>query len=164
MACSVKFRQVLEPFQKQLAEDVKNINVSSILFVLADKTTNIYKIKVDQYSKQLQDNITNNYCKIDRATINIISHKAKIVAEKLNLEDKNEKFFKKKAFIPIKNHKPNFPYNVKCRLIYPTKSNLGKVSKYILKSILHLKTELQQWRNSASVVSWFKNFHYIEIS
>ena len=42
---------------------------------------------------------------------------------------------KRDAFITIKDHKENFPSNVKCRLINPSKGELGKVSKVILDNI-----------------------------
>ena len=36
---------------------------------------------------------------------------------------------KPNAFVTLKDHKENFPAKMKCRLINPAKSNLGKVSK-----------------------------------
>ena len=98
MAQSLKFRQVLKLFQKQLAENVKNINAPSTLYVPADKTTNIYKMKVDEYNKLLQNNITINFRKTDSATINTINLETKIIAEKINLEDIIEKFSKKNLY------------------------------------------------------------------
>ena len=42
---------------------------------------------------------------------------------------------KAKAFISLKDHKPDFENHPKCRLINPAKSQLGKVSKAILDKI-----------------------------
>ena len=77
------------------------------------------------------------------------------------MDDKIEQLPENQAFITIKDHKPNFPNNIKCRLINPTKSNLGKISKQILQEInkVHLQsTDLQQWQSTPAVIAWFKDF------
>ena len=66
----------------------------------------------------------------------------------------------KEAFITIKDHKENFETNPKYRLINPAKSELGKISKNILDDInsqIRDATGLKQWKNSLSVIDWFKN-------
>jgi len=68
MARSVEFRRLHKPFQAQLAEDVRNINASSAIYVSADKTSNMYKVEVENYDKILQDNISNNYRKPTKKT------------------------------------------------------------------------------------------------
>ena len=63
------------------------------------------------------------------------------------------------AFITLKDHKDNFDSNPKCRLINPAKSELGRVSKVILDSInqeIRSATNVNQWKNSQSVINWFK--------
>ena len=58
--------------------------------------------------------------------------------------------------------------NTKCRLINPTKSELGRVSKQMLAKIISTvksKSQLQQWKNTHSVIEWFtklenKEKHY----
>jgi hypothetical protein len=57
-------------------------------------------------------------------------------------------------------HKENFTSNLKCCLINPAKSELGKVTKVILDSIndtIRTVTKVNQWKNSLSVIEWFKN-------
>ena len=47
-----------------------------------------------------------------------------------------------------------------CRLINPTKNELGKISKRILKQINQetlKKTEVNQWKNTSKVINWFNN-------
>ena len=64
------------------------------------------------------------------------------------------------ACITLKDHKENFRNNTKCRLINPSKSEVGRVSKRYLNDIIadvSRKTEVNQWRNTATVISWFKN-------
>ena len=63
----------------------------------------------------------------------------------------------------LKDHKDNFESNPKCRLINPAKSELGKVSKIILDCInqeIRSSTNVNQWRNSQSVINWFKEIEH----
>ena len=60
----------------------------------------------------------------------------------------------------MKDHKPNFQNSPSCRLINPTKSEIGKISKQILEKIVSTvreKTKFNQWKNTQSVINWFKN-------
>ena len=144
-----------------MACDVKIINSSPDLFVPADKTTNLYKVEVNNYEKLLQNSITNKYRKSNENIVRQINLEAKQLAKNLKLDNRIEQLPEKPAFITLKDHKPNFVTNPKCRLINPTKSNLGKVSKHILDRInisIRQSTDLQQWRNTTAVISWFNNF------
>ena len=152
-------------FQAQLAKDTNAINTSTALYVPADKTTNLYKVEVKDYEKLLHDNITTTYQKVSKDTARIINMEAKHIAEQLKLDDRIEQAAEQKAFITLKDHKPNFPNNIKCRLINPAKSNLGKISKQILQNInskIRQSTGVLQSRGTPAVVSWFKNFPYKE--
>ena len=58
----------------------------------------------------------------------------------------------------MKDHKENFENNVKCRLINPAKSEIGKISKKILEKINKTVREsinICQWRNTDAVIKWF---------
>ena len=57
---------------------------------------------------------------------------AKHISKKLDLDNRIECLAKNHAFISLKNHKPNFQSTSPCRLINPSKSDIGKVSKPIL--------------------------------
>ena len=60
----------------------------------------------------------------------------------------------------MKDHKDNYENNTKCRLLNPSKSELGKVSKIILSKIVKIvkeKTNYNHWQNTSSVLTWFKN-------
>ena len=52
-------------FQCKLSNDMKEMKKSNHLYIPADKTTNIYKVSVDQYRQLLHSNITANYKKAD---------------------------------------------------------------------------------------------------
>ena len=112
MARSVKCRRVLNSFQAQLANDTNTINRSTALYVPAEKTTNLYKVEVKDYEKLLHDNITTTYQKVSKDTARIINMEAKHIAEQLKLDDRIEQAAEQKAFITLKDHKPNFPNNI----------------------------------------------------
>ena len=66
----------------------------------------------------------------------------------------------KEAYITLKDHKPGFPENIKCRLINPTKSNIEIISKKILDDInnkIKDKLELKQLKNTEEAINWFDN-------
>ena len=64
------------------------------------------------------------------------------------------------AFITIKDHKPNFRNDTKCRLINPAKNELGLVSeKHLEKIIANVANTIKVnlWRNTATAIDWFKS-------
>ena len=155
----IEFRKVNNEFQKKLARDVKSIKQNKNLLVSADKTTNLYEMKKEDYSKLLQENITKTYKKSRKGTREV-NREAKVIAKKLGLADKVEAYVEKEAYITLKDHKDNFQSNPKCRLINPAKSQMGKVSKkYLERIVSELSTSLKvnQWRNTDTVIKWFKS-------
>ena len=51
----------------------------------------------------------------------------------LDLEDRTEKKMQEsESYIIIKDHEEDFPQKISCRLINPSKSDIGKISKHIL--------------------------------
>ena len=54
----------------------------------------------------------------------------------MKIDDKMEQHTSTPAFITLKDHKENFPTDIKCRLINPAKSNLGIVSKKLLEGYI----------------------------
>ena len=128
------------------------------LYVPADKTTNLYKVSVDEYEKLLDKNIQNDYKKSTITDANKLLNIDKGVAEELDLDDRIEIPAKSEAYITLKDHKENFHNNPKCRLLNPNKSNIGQPSKHILQRInnnLRSKLNLNQWRSTQDVISWF---------
>ena len=59
---------------------------------------------------------------------------AKRITKELPISDSIEKLQETEAYITIKDHKEDFP-NISCRLINPSKSSIGKISKVILDEI-----------------------------
>jgi len=65
----------------------------------------------------------------------------------------------KEAFITLKDHKENFANRPTCRLINPSKTEVGRISKQILEEInreLVNATKVNQWKNTSSVLHWYK--------
>ena len=79
---------------------------------------------------------------------------------KLNIEDRVHRTAQRDSFVTLKDHKPGFHSNPQCRLLNPTKPELGRVSKKMLDKInseLRSKTKLRQWRRTKEVRDWFIN-------
>ena len=67
---------------------------------------------------------------------------------------------KRQSFVTIKDHKDDFKLNTNYRLFNPTKSELGKLKKHILRQIstsIRTALNVNQWQNSSEVIKWFKN-------
>ena len=138
-----------------MKEDISSINSSPDVFIFADKTNNIYKALPEQYKKFLKENVTKTYKKSTERLEKSINLEAKNIAKKLDLAERVECLVKNPAFITLKDHKENFQASLPCRLINPSKSVLGKVSKVKLEKIdqvLIKNLDVNQWKNSSSVI------------
>ena len=70
-----------------------------------------------------------------------------------------ERYAERPAFISLKYHKENFKHNTKCRLVNPTKGEMGVVSKRFLEEInnkLNKHLCYNQWRSTSTVIEWFR--------
>ena len=144
--------------QEQMKMDKMRIKRSKEMIVSADKTDNHYLIPVNDYKKMLLDNISKDYRKTTMNTVNQINREAANIAKELELEDRIEALSTKPAFLTVKDHKEDWPTKISCRLINPTKSNIGIISKKILDRInqdLRSTLEVHQWRSSKEVLRWF---------
>ena len=86
--------------------------------------------------------------------------KQKKIASKLKLEDRIQILDDIDADISIKDHKEGFSDKISCRLINPSKTDIGKISKQILDkvntSILE-KIKVDPWKNMSSFTEWYCN-------
>ena len=82
-----------------------------------------------EYNKLLKDNITQKYELADDKTVQDIETEFNEIASTLNISDRINQIAKKAAFVTLKDHKENFESRLKCRLINPTKSEIGKLVK-----------------------------------
>ena len=160
LARQIEFWHRSTPFQQQLKKDTKRIKNSKNVIVASDKTANHYELPVDTYQKLLMDNITSTYKKTGKNIVQEINNNTAYLAEGLGLADRMEGYSQAVAFTTIKDHKQGFPGVVKCRLINPAKSQLGKVAKQKLEKInkvVRSVTGLNQWRKNTDVTEWFSN-------
>ena len=89
-----------------------------------------------------------------------INKVSKTIAQKIHLDDKMEVFQKKESFVTLKDHKESFENNSKCRLINPSKTDIGKIAKQILQSYVHKLRDMagvNQWGNTTGVTEWFSS-------
>ena len=135
MVHDIESRLVRNNFLSKLKEYVKVINNTKESLVNADKSTNIYKMNKDLYNKYLIENITKTYKKANKHKVNRINSEAKEIAKKLKLDDRIQQLQETEAFILVKDHKEGFPNSPSFRLINPSKSHIGKISKHILDKI-----------------------------
>ena len=160
MISSIKFRSVRKNFLSKLRNDIKTINSTQEILVNADKSSNIYKLSKDDYNKYMVENITKTYKKCNKTKVNQINYQVKTIIEKLEIIDRVEKMQESEAFVTIKYHKDNFPNSLSFRLINPSKSDIGKISKTILDKINEAiinNTKVNRWKNTSEVIKWFEN-------
>ena len=116
----------------------------------------------EQYQKLLKENITKTYKKSNKSKISNINWEAKKITGKLSLDDRVPRLQETEAYIAVKDHKDAFPNKTPCRLINPSKSSIGKISETILdrinKSVV-TSTKINQWKNTSSVIEWFKKIN-----
>ena len=60
----------------------------------------------------------------------------------LKIDDGMECYSDQHAFITLKDHKDNFKNNPKCRLVNPSKSGVGRISKGYLSNIKYSSTKV----------------------
>ena len=117
-------------FQKNISQDMQKNDSSDKLIIPANKTTNLYELGSPHaviYSILQLRKPTNT-------TAQIIAEEMKI-AKSLDLDDRIHSLATKDSFITLKDRKPNFNNNPTCRLINPSKSEIGNISKQILQRI-----------------------------
>ena len=159
---NVETKKVKNAFQDKLRRDGEKLRGEKKMYIGADKTKNFYKMTKDTHETLLKKNVTNDYKKTNSDKIDMINEKQKVIVTKLDLEDRVFATSQKEATISIKDHKENYQNDTKCRLINPTKAELGKISKQKLSKIVEqvkTKTNVNQWRNTDSVLTWFKGLN-----
>ena len=157
---NVQFRNHHNEFQDKLSQDLSKIRADENLLVAADKTTNFYRLDAPTYDKLLDTAITKTYKKAPTKTTDRIISDEKKIAKSLGIDNRVDSLATKDSFITLKDHKPNFSNNPTCRLINPSKSEIGIVSKQVLQRInskIVKSTSINQWKNTDAVIKWFNN-------
>ena len=145
-------------FQRKLDSEIREIRKEERVIVGADKSSNFYKMQSETYSDLLEKAVHKNFKKAKEGEREAITKVDKATAIGLSISDRVFQTEMKKAKVTVKDHKPDFMNKTQTRLINPTKSNLGRVSKSKLEKLNRLikgKTKLQQWRNTDATLAWF---------
>ena len=109
----------------------------------------------------MRDNITSIYKIADNEVEEQINNKAQSITDELLISDRVGIMPRKKAYITVKDHKKEFRNNIICRLINPTKPNIGRISKQFLDRInqtIKSQLELKQFKNTNETIEWFNTF------
>ena len=157
---SIKYRNVNNSLQEKLKSDISKIRSSANMFIFADKTNNIYEMKPQVHEKLIMEKITKTCQKATDKLEKAINTEAKNIAKSYKLAERTDHLPKPVTFITLKVHKDNFFNKPSCRLINPTKNELGKISKKIIEQInqeILKKNDVNQWKNTSNVINWFNN-------
>ena len=99
--------------------------------------------------------MTKTYKKTNKCIPDSITAVDKKIAENLKLGNRVEVSASRDAFITLKDHKPDFINNPTCRLINPSKSEIGIISNHILdnvnKEIIKV-TKSNLWRSTSNAI------------
>ena len=131
----IKFNHKYSSFQNKLSSDLKEIRAAKQIFVAGDKSSNFHKMVPEKYNELLNKEIHKEYKKAPLNVVKSIQESHSEIVKDLNIEDRVFKTTEKQPFITIKDHKPNYQNNPSCRLINPSKPEIGKVSQNITKEI-----------------------------
>ena len=140
---------VTDSLPAKLDKDAQEIRQDKNIYVNADKTTNYYKAEPQDYLNLLQKNVTKAYKKTNKDIPDSITAVDRKIAEDLKLDDRVEVSASRDAFITLKDHKPDFINNPTCRLINPTKTEIG-IDRFHVTSQLIMQGQVD--RKSATLV------------
>ena len=118
------------------------------------------RLSKEEYSNLLQNAITSKYKKTDKHTATNINNERVKHARETNIIDRIKINGTGNSFITLKDHKEKFLNRPNTRLLNPAKNEIDRISKHLLQNInTHLseKMEVNEWKNTESVINWFKN-------
>ena len=93
---------------------------------------NIYKITKKDYEKIIHENFTKKYKEVNMSSPKRINRKGRKITKTFDFSYRVDTMAKQECFLTLKDHKKDYRTNPKYRLLNPTKSELGKISKQIL--------------------------------
>ena len=161
MVKEIQFRKMRNNIQQNMYEDMRRFKESESIFVKSDKSGNLYEIEKGRYKQMMFKEVVKNYKKAPPDLEKELNNDAKMLAHRLGIVDRVEKYNTKNCFITIKDHKSDFKTNPECRLINPAKTQLSRVSKIIVQEIcdsLRLALNINQWRSTKDCIKWFEEY------
>ena len=141
---------------------MKQVQTSNKTLTPADKTSNMCRLNKNDYQNLLRNAIKTRYKKVNKSIGRKINKEGIKFAKQADILDKTEINGTGNSFITLKDHKENFTNHPTTRLINPSKNEIGRISKHILEKInteLVSKLSVNQWKNTISVIKWFKNIN-----
>ena len=152
-------RNVNNPLQQEMKNVMRdNLTNNANMIGLADKSGNMYDVTPEDYDQRLHDHITQDYRKGSLDQFNEVAKKDKIIAKKLDIDDRMFVTMPREAFGTYKDTKENFRQNPSMRVLNPCKQEIGRVSKQLIEKLIidvRNKTGLLQWKNTLSCLQWF---------
>ena len=123
---NVEFKDKKNSFQNKLAIENEEIEKETKLIVGADKTSNFYKVEPEEYKDLVKKNVEAEYKKETKKNVEKVNKAHKRIVNNLEIQDRVFKILDRKCFLTLKDQKPAFKNNPKCRLLNPRKCELGK--------------------------------------
>ena len=120
-----------------------------------------------QYEKLIAKEVQKDYKLESELNVRNVSNEHAAMVTELDLGDRVFATVPRNAFISLKDHKENFANNPQCRLLNPTKPEIGKVAMTIIDSMvkeIRGKSGLVQWTNTTEVINWFKTIQNKQMS
>ena len=158
---NIKFKKIHYDIQQKMNRDIKRIKESDCILAKSDKSGNLYETDKRKYKQMMFNEVIKHYRKAPPHLEKEFNSEAKMLASKLGIVDRVEKYNTKNCFITIKDYKSDFKRNPGCRPINPAKTQIGKVSKIIVQDIrasLRLALNINQWRSTQDCIKWFKEY------
>ncbi len=160
MIRNIKFRKINNNFQNNLKTTMNNLKHNGKLNVHSDKTGNLYQLEPETYTRLLEREIQKDYRKTRDVTLHDINREGYNITSELELHDRTEPLLPKCPYFTLKHHKPDFDNRPSIRLINPTKSDIGRISKKILDRIIPVlkdNIQLPLWKDTFAVIDWFRD-------
>ena len=177
MVGNIKFKdRVNNQFQNGLKKWLRSVNTEKKVLIAADKTDNYYYLPPNNLSKIVRNNVTKDYKVVKEEQVDKVNLDTLKLARRLDgnkdfdpnkdrksgLARNMEKYSRQEAFVTIKDHSKKFrtePANNKpVRLINPSKTDMGKVSRrklQVINKIIREQTGLNQWQSTQQALRWF---------
>lgn len=131
----ITFKKTSNQFQSKIKndfQDIKNSKKSWIKAYKSKKQNN--EIKPSDYNQLIPNKISNSQEKDkNNNTLSPINTDTAKFANKYNVANRVGTTHMKSDYLVFKDHKPSFVNNLQSRLINPSKSESGLISKNILK-------------------------------
>ena len=108
--------------------------------------------------KLIMEKVTKMYQKAPGKLEKAINMEVKIITKSHKLAKRIDHLPRTETFIILKDHEDNLYNKASCRLINPTRNELGNISKKIIGQIsreIIKKTDVNHWKNTSSVINWF---------